>query len=107
MTTIDEAKYIHEEKGKFFFSEGAMRFFNSRIETRGKLIGDKYFITSEQFDEKSPRLYSVRSFEKKTGDINTIGEFQEFASKTIAEEFAYCMVEKEDVDLCREEIEEL
>lgn len=99
--SISDVRQINEEKGQHFFERGAMRFFNSKIETKGDLIGNKYFITSEQFDN-SPRHYSVREFIKDTGRINTISEFNEFSSKSHASEFAKCLKEnKGDAQTCR------
>lgn len=59
-----------------FFEPGAMRFFDSRIETdliQG--IGGIYFITSERFDETTPRCFTLRRFNPATGAIGTVGEF--------------------------------
>ena len=84
--SISDVKRINKEKGQHFFSKGAMRFFNSRIETRGNLIKGKYFITSEQFDRDSPRLYSVKKFNKESGSIDQVGEFQQFKTRTAAKD---------------------
>ncbi len=105
-TTIDDAKRINKEKGRHWFSPDTMRFFKSRIEkkalTFGQLIDDKYFITSEQYDSGSPRLYSVRVFNKKTGAVKTVGDFQEFGTKAKARKFAWCLADHNgDVEACR------
>jgi hypothetical protein len=72
--TMDDVKRINAEKGFHFFSPDTMRFFKSKIESQ--LYADKYFITSEKKGfEDSTRGYSVREFNKDTGDIETIGEF--------------------------------
>ena len=104
--TIDDAKRINKEKGQYFFSPDTMRFFKSKIERDilrfGQLIDNKYFVTSEQFDYDSPRLYSIREFNPDTGDIKTVGEFQEFKNKKTAREFAWCLADHNgDVDMCR------
>lgn len=107
-TTIDDVKRINKEKGYHFFDRDTMRFFRSRIEKDqlrfGQLIDDKYFITSEQFDEDSPRLYTVRKFNSERGSMNTVGEFQEFKNKFDAREFAWCMADKDDIEYCRQTI---
>lgn len=63
----------------YFFSPGSKRFFNSRIldsvYPTKKLV---YFVTSEKFDYKSPRLFTIRAYNPKTGSIDTIGEFQQY-----------------------------
>ncbi|MCX6821614.1 MAG: hypothetical protein NTW30_02425 [Candidatus Aenigmarchaeota archaeon] len=102
---MEDVKRINEEKGQYYFTESTMRFFNSKVES--ELIEDKYFITSEQFDEKAPRLFTVREFNKESGWIRTIGKFQEFKDRFQAEDFAYCMIEKDDVEICREELKKI
>ena len=81
--SIDDIKRINENKGKFFFSPVAMRVFKSRV---GNSVyqgtGGVYFITSEQFDRISPRQYTVRQFDPKTGSIHTAGEFNRLSRYT-------------------------
>ncbi|MBE3120695.1 MAG: hypothetical protein IMZ53_08475 [Thermoplasmata archaeon] len=99
--SISDVRRIDSEKGHHFFDRDTMRFFNSKIETKGDLIGNKYFITSEHF-ENSPRHYSVREFDKRTGSIKTISEFNEFHSSYGAREFAKCLVDHDgDVEACK------
>lgn len=86
--TISDVRRINSESGRFFFESGSMRFFDSKIETSGVLINNRLFITSERFDEKSPRKFTVRGLNKKTGGIDTVGEFQQFKNKQSAVEFA-------------------
>lgn len=88
MVTIEDMRRINMEKGQYFFSQSTMRFFKSRIVTKGQLIKDKYFITSEKFDEDTPRLFTVRKFNSATGNINTVGEFQGFRTSSEAKRFA-------------------
>jgi len=104
---MDEVIKKNKEVGQFFFSEDTMRFFSSIVETKGELIGDKYFVTSEQREEDLPRLYSVRDFNKDNGHIRTVGNFQEFQNKIEAEEFAYCMTETNNIEECRKEVKRL
>ena len=56
--TITDIKRNNKKAGLHFFCKETMRFFNSRIETA--LYKDNTFITSEQFDYKSPRGYTIR-----------------------------------------------
>lgn len=100
MVTIDEVKRKHREKGKFFFSEGAMKFFNSKIETSGNLIGDKFFITSEK-GPSNIRKFTIREFDENTGDIETVGDFNEIKDKKDAKDIAKCMVDGTSFDLCK------
>lgn len=65
-----------------------MRFFLSKLPRTAKLIGDKaYFISSEQFEFRGKydaRKYSIRCADLATGKVNTIGEFQAYASMATA-----------------------
>ena len=79
MKTIAEVKEANKKEGHHFFSKDTMNFFNSKIES--KLYQDKYFITSEKYDN-GPRLYSIRKGQE-SGIICTVGNFQRF--KTIEE----------------------
>ena len=69
-----------------FFDAGATRFFNSRYPQTGIVKDNKaYFVTSEQFDYKSPRLYTVRVCNMETGIVDTIGEFQQYQTSKQAQ----------------------
>ena len=81
ISTMAELKARNRENGGHWFSPANMKFFNSRIES-GVLRG-RYFISSERFDENSPRLFSVRSFDE-AGEVDTVGEFQAYRSKAEA-----------------------
>lgn len=82
--TISEVKKANKEIGHFFFEKSTMIFFNSRIES-GVLKG-RFFITSERFDENSPRLFTLREVDND-GRVNTLGEFQEFNTIQEAKEY--------------------
>ncbi len=77
IVTIYEIKSHH--RGHFFDAD-TTRFFSSRYPQTGYRVGDKaYFITSEQFhglyEPDGQRLYTIRVLDYKTGDIDTVGEF--------------------------------
>ena len=72
---MDQLKRLHKLHGWHFFDAGALRFFNSRI--LPQLYAGDYFITSERFDEKSPRLFTIRKADAR-GDVDTVGEFQQY-----------------------------
>lgn len=82
--TISEVKKANKEIGHFFFEKATMRFFNSRIES-GILKG-RFFITSERFNEDTPRLFTLREV-KPDGEVETLGEFQEFTTIQEAKEY--------------------
>lgn len=69
-----------------FFDAGATRFFKSRYPQTGIVKDNKaYFVTSEQFDYNSPRLYTVRVCDMETGIVDTIGEFQQYQTSKQAQ----------------------
>ena len=83
--TINQIIAFHESKGLFFFSPSAKRFFSSRIHS--EVYNGCVFVTSEKFDWKSPRLYTVRKIESD-GSITTLGDFQGFDTRSKAHTFA-------------------
>ena len=92
----------HENRGFHFFKPFNMRFFSSRVQTTPPYKG-RVFVTSEKYDWKSPRYYTVRCI-RPDGGIDTIEEFQGFATRQSAHRFAekyaaenFERVEKESV----------
>ena len=77
--TLDDVKRNNKEAGLFWFSPDSMRFFRCKIES--ELIGGKFFVSSEQFAEDAPRLYSIRKYDSKTHSIDTVGKFQEHETR--------------------------
>lgn len=77
----------HEELTKgYWFSPDTSRFFNSRYPHFAYRVDNKaFFITSEQFDDKHPRLYTLRVMDWHTGQIATEGEFQQYQTRRQAE----------------------
>lgn len=61
-----------------FFDKFNIRFFNSKI--LPTVYRGQYFITSERFNDETPRMYTIRQIDEK-GNIETIGDFQQY--KTI------------------------
>lgn len=82
--TMDDVKRNNRESGQFFFSPDTMKFFKSRIESG--LLKEKYFITSEQAEKWSPRLFTIRKYDPTEHDIRTVGGFQEFKTRKDAED---------------------
>jgi hypothetical protein len=70
----------------YFFEPGAMRFFNSRLESDSPTAFNM-FVTSEQCSEDYPRLYTIRYFNAAKSKMWTVGPFQHFKSKYEAETF--------------------
>lgn len=78
--SMNDIKRINKEKGFYFFSPDTMRFFKSRVgDSVFQGIGGIFFVTSEQFDYDSERKYTVREFNPETGNIKTIGDFNELS----------------------------
>ena len=86
--TIDknEIERIVSDKRINFFSPDTKRFFNSRTLDSGVIHnGILYFITSEKGSHQPKRLFTVRTFNTETGNIETLEKFQAFSSKRWAE----------------------
>lgn len=81
ITTIAELKALNAKNGGCWFEPSTMRFFRTRIES-GILHG-RYFITSEQREDDTPRNFTVRSFNAE-GRVDTVGEFHSHKSKASA-----------------------
>ena len=73
--TIEMMRRQNEYCGYHFFDKDAMRFFRSRIAPG--VVHGRVFITSEQFDCRSPRLYTVRAM-RDDGSTTELSEFQQF-----------------------------
>jgi hypothetical protein len=77
--TIDKIKDANARAGQYFFEPATMRFFHSRIlEQVYEGEGGVFFVTSERFGMKHPRLYTVRKFDPETSSVDTASKFQEF-----------------------------
>ena len=89
---------MNKGAGLYYFERDTMRFFNSRV-SENVYVGATgwYFVTSERFDHKSPRLYSVRKM-LPDGSVTTIGKFQEFATLELALGEAKRLAKKERSD---------
>lgn len=69
-----------------WFDRSSRRFFSSRISgvVYPSADGSAFFVSSERSDDASPRLYSVRRafWEGGQVEIETVGEFQQYASRS-------------------------
>ena len=92
MRVIDMSELICDYErlaGGHFFSKGARKFFRSRLGREAFVVGNlAYFITSEQFSASTgrtdPRRYTIRAFDYAERAVETIGDFQQYASLSIA-----------------------
>lgn len=82
--TVNDIKQLAADTGNHFFDRDAMRFFKSRI--GHKVYGGRFFVSSEQFDDGSPRLYTVRvaTYEGGRLDVDTVGGFQQYETRADA-----------------------
>jgi hypothetical protein len=78
---MESVKRANAALGHYFFSPDTMRFFRSRLPHT--VYYGRYFVTSEQFDYDSPRLYTIR-VANPDGSIDTVGEFQQYRSRSAA-----------------------
>lgn len=104
----------HSEGYTHFFDPATMRYFNSRIGSNAYPTANPFvtlFTTSERFvplyERAHPRLYSVRSYDSRDHDINTVGEFQAYtssasanrAAKQLASEWEYTLEDQHEYAL--------
>lgn len=75
---IAAVKRANKMAEQHWFSPDSMRFFSSRIESR--LIGGRWFITSETPGDFEPRRFTVREA-TPAGHIETVGEFRAYGNK--------------------------
>lgn len=80
---MSEVKRLHKESRGFFFSQGAMQFFDSRVESDyAKVVGEyAYFITSEK-GPHGPRKYHINKFNIKSNDVLPI--FEDYSTLEVA-----------------------
>lgn len=78
-----------------WFDPSSMRFFRSRLAQGGYRTADGsrvFFVSSEQFEDsrgyRAPRLYTVRVMDWATGDVDTVGEFQAYGTRSTADRAA-------------------
>lgn len=91
--SIEEIRAANVSAGCFFFSQGALRFFDSRIGWEVyPVVEGAYFVTSERFDYWDDRLYTVR-FAFDSGHVVDASKFQEFKSQEAAHKEARRLAE--------------
>lgn len=83
--TIQSIRNANAAAGGKWFSPENRRFFRSRICSRvHQGPGGVFFVSSEQLDDNSPRLYTVRQAINGGARIKTAGDFQAYASRRAA-----------------------
>ena len=81
---IEQVKEANKIINHYFFSKSTMQFFKSKISSGIIHKNNKmYFISSEQMQYsdgfREDRKYTIRIV-SENGEVNTIGEFQQFKS---------------------------
>lgn len=76
--TLAAIRQANRDADGHWFDRDTLRFFRSKIlRTVYQGPGGVYFVSSEQFDDASPRRYTVRQFDPADGSVTTFGEFNE------------------------------
>lgn len=78
--TLEQVKRANKAIGHHWFEPATLRFFSSRVNDP---VIENMFVSSERFNSKSPRLYTIRKV-NDDGSIDTVGAFQAYKSKTAA-----------------------
>lgn len=82
---VFQIKRANENSGRYFFSKGAMRSFNSRV--HDVVYSGCVFVTSERNDmpycPPQPRVYTVR-VAMSDGSIETYGSMGDYATRAEA-----------------------
>jgi hypothetical protein len=76
ISKIDTIRQRNRAAGQYFFSPGAMRFFDSIVYP--EVYGGRYFITSERAPGFK-RKFTIREA-LDSGEIKTVGKFQQYSS---------------------------
>ena len=81
--------------GVDWFAKDATRFFRSRYPKHGYKAGLRaFFVTSEQFDSRSPRCYNIRVMDWQTGRIDTLGDFQQYKTRAKAHRTMFRIIQR-------------
>ncbi len=86
-TSIREIEAANTAAGYHFFEPATLRFFRSKVYPEVYGQRGTYFVTSEQFDARSPRLYTIRTIDWECR-ISTVGEFQQYPTLRAARKAA-------------------
>lgn len=73
--SIHEAVRVAHKHGSKFFSPETMLWFRSEVYHD---VYGVFFVTSEQFNDESPRRFTIRRINWDTGEVTTQSEFQQY-----------------------------
>jgi hypothetical protein len=77
--SIAEIREANNAVDQHWFDKDTLRFFDGIVPEDQAIIHGRFFVSSERYDEKSPRLHTLRVVNRKVG-IDTLGAFQQFAT---------------------------
>lgn len=88
MSDLDYLKSKCEQYNNYFFTQGALEFFNSTIGKVLRIDANTYrVVTGEKFED-NPRRYTVREFviDQSAGSVydSNVSDFQEYATRAEA-----------------------
>lgn len=88
MSGLNYLKSKCEQYNNYFFTQGALEFFNSRIGMVLRINENTYrVVTGEKFED-NPRRYTVREFviDQSAGSVydSNVSGFQEYATQAEA-----------------------
>lgn len=88
MITIADVRSANRAAGFHWFDPAALRWFRSRVHAATyQTPSGCLFVSSEQYVAYDPyrcepRKFTVRRFTESTGEVDTVGDFQEFGSRS-------------------------
>lgn len=96
--TMADIRAANAAAGLNFFSADTMSFFKSRVESVAyNSETAAYFVTSEKYNDKAPRLFTVRKFNPGDATMSTVGDFQQYADLDDARQVAMeCATETDE-----------
>jgi hypothetical protein len=77
--SVAEVREANKAAGQHWFEADTLRFFDGVVPEDQPIVHGRFFVSSEQFDSRSPRLHTVR-YVNATAGIDTVGAFQQFES---------------------------
>jgi hypothetical protein len=77
--SIAEIREANKAAGQHWFEKDTLRFFDGIVPEDQPIVHGRFFVSSEQFDSRSPRTHTLR-YANPDAAINTVGDFQQFDS---------------------------
>lgn len=92
--TIREMAQANKAAGNHWFEPDTMRFFASRVSSETYECADgRWLFVSSECPPRGVRRYTVRSFDPKTAGVDTVGEFQAYATLSQAKRAARALAD--------------